>query len=204
MAGRWRSLDLLYELAEEHAGYFTTREARSSGVAHTMLSYHTTRGDLERVAHGVYRLARYPAHPFGDVIAAVLWAGPDAAASHETALAVYGLAEVMPNVIHLTLPRRFRGERAGVRVHQAPLPSFQVWPWEQVRVTRPERTLLDASQTMDPALVRQAAREALAVGLTTRRRLARAVADTPDRARVREALRLRLPKVTDSTSRAAS
>lgn len=204
MAGRWRSLDLLYEVAVEHAGYFTTRAARDVGVAHTMLSYHTTREDLERVAHGVYRLSRYPAHPFGDVIAAVLWAGPDAAASHGTALAVYGLAGVMPSVIHLTIPRAFRGERAGVRVHRAPLPSYEVWPWEQVPVTRPERALLDASQTMDPALVRQAAREALSAGLTTRRRLARAVAEVPDGARIRAALRLRLPKVTDTTSRVAS
>lgn len=203
MAGRWRSLDLLYELAEEHAGYFTSQQARSSGVAHTMLSYHTARGDLERMAHGVYRLTRYPVHPFGDVIAAVLWAGSDAAASHETALAVYGLAEVMPSVIHLTLPRRFRGERAGVRVHQAPLPALDVWPWEQVRVTRPERTLLDAARTMDPTLVREAAREALAAGLITRRRLARAVAEAPDAARIRETLRVWLPKVTDSTSQVA-
>lgn len=204
MAGRWRSLDLLYELADEHAGYFTTGEALSYGVGYAMLSYHTTRGDLARVAHGVYRLARYPDHPFGDVIAAALWAGPDAAASHETALAVYGLADVMPTTIQLTLPRRFRGRRVGVRVHRAPLASHDVWPWEQVRVTRPERTLLDAARTMDPALVRQAAVEALDAGLTTRRRLARAVATSPDRARVREALRLWLPRAPASPSRVAS
>jgi predicted transcriptional regulator of viral defense system len=203
VAGRSRTLDVLYELAEEHGGFFTSREALDAGVGHTMLSYHATHGDLERVAHGVYRLTRYPAHRFGDVIAAALWAGPDAAASHDTALAVYGLAEALPSAIHLTLPRRFRGQRPGVRVHEAPLPDAQVWQWEYVPVTRPERTVLDVARMTDPALAQQAAREALDTGLTTRRRLAAALADAPDRTHLRRLLKLRLPAAISPAAQAA-
>jgi predicted transcriptional regulator of viral defense system len=45
--------------------------------------------------------------------AVTLWAGPGSAISHESALAVYGLASAMPAAIHLTAPRSFQGRRAG-------------------------------------------------------------------------------------------
>ena len=65
------------------------------------------------MAHGIYRLQRFPAQPFEDVIVACLWAGDGAAASHDTALAVYGLTDAMPAVTHITVPRPFRGPAKG-------------------------------------------------------------------------------------------
>lgn len=62
------------------------------GISYRQLSYHAASGALERASHGIYRLIDYPAHPHGDMIAVTLWAGPDSAISHESALAVYALA----------------------------------------------------------------------------------------------------------------
>jgi hypothetical protein len=56
------------------------------------LPIYTRAGDIERVAHGVYRLVCFPAHRFADLIATALWAGSDSAVSHESALAVYAQA----------------------------------------------------------------------------------------------------------------
>jgi len=78
------------------------------------LPIYTRAGDIERVAHGVYRLVCFPAHRFADLIATALWAGSDSAVSHESALAVYAQAGAMPPVIHVAVPRTFSGERSGV------------------------------------------------------------------------------------------
>lgn len=51
----------------------------------------------------MYRFRDFPARPFEGVIEACLWAGPDAVAGHETALAIYGLGDAMPASIHITV-----------------------------------------------------------------------------------------------------
>jgi hypothetical protein len=76
---------------------------------------------VERIAHGIFRLRRFPAQGFEDVIVACLWADDGADASHDTALAVYELTDAMAVRVHVTVPRAFRGQRNGVVVHVAPL-----------------------------------------------------------------------------------
>ena len=182
-----------YALAAAHGGYFTTGEAAGAGLSYRQLSYHAAGGGLERVMHGVYRLANYPEHRHGDLIAVALWAGPGSAVSHESAVAVYELASAMPAVIHLTAPRSFSGRRRGVRVHHADLPAGERRLWDDVPVTTVERTLIDLARGGDPSLVREAARESLGRGLTTRARLAEAIGRQADEARIRRAIGARLP-----------
>lgn len=115
------SLHDIYPIAERQGGYFTAAQAVARGVSHQQLYYLSRSGSIERVAHGIYRLKRFPSQQFEDVIVATLWAGEGAVASHETALAVYGLTDAMPPVIHVTVQGRFRGKKKGVVVHSAPL-----------------------------------------------------------------------------------
>jgi len=182
-----------YDLATMHGGYFTTREASGAGLSYRQLSYHAASGDLERVMHGVYRLVNYPAHRHGDMIAATLWAGPDSAISHESALAVYELAAAMPPVIHLTAPRSFTGSRTGIRIHHDDLTPGERRMWDDVPVTTVERTLIDLTRSSDASLVREAARQSVERGLTTPARLAGAVDRRADRTPIRRALGIRLP-----------
>jgi len=184
-----------YDLASEHGGYFTTREALQSGLSYRQLSYHVLSGELERVSHGVYRLINYPAHRPADMITATLWAGPDSAISHESALAVYGLSSAMPAIVHLTAPSTFTGSRDGVRIHHADLKPDERRVWDDVPVTIVERSLIDVAQGGDSSLLRDAVSDSLAQGLTTRLRLATAVARSAHRAEIRRALGIRLPAV---------
>jgi len=193
-----RTSRVFYELAAEHGGYFTTTEASQAGISHRQLSYHVASGTLERVTHGVYRLIDYPAHPRGDMIAATLWAGPDSAISHESALAVYGLASAMPSAIHLTAPASFQGRRAGVRIHREELGHDERRLWDDVPVTTVERTLIDITRSSDRSLLREAVSEFLERGLTTRKRLAHAITGREDTARIRRDLGIRLPAVRES------
>lgn len=170
------SIDVLYELAEPHAGYFTTAQAKDVGVSRQQLSYLAQSGSIERVAHGVYRLRRFPAQRFEDVIVACLWAGEDVAASHETALAVYELTDAMPALVHVTVPRPFRGERRGVVVHIAPLVPSERTSRNGVPLTTVERTVADIAEQSGTAAATEAATQAIERGLVTRRRLRTALA----------------------------
>ena len=176
----------LYTLAESQSGYFTTAQAAERGVTRQLLAYHCAEGNIDRAAHGIYRLRRYPAQPFEDLIVACLWVGPDAVVSHETALAVYGLGDAMPATIHVTVPRRFRGRRPGARVHHASLPASDRSTYNGVPITSVERTLIDVAAESDPSLALQAAVEALERGVTTRRRLLRRLAGEDRAGRVLE------------------
>lgn len=184
---------VFYNLASEHGGYFATREAFQAGVSYRQLSYHATTGELERVSHGVYRLVNYPAHPHGDMIVAALWAGPDSAISHDSALAVYRLAAAMPPVIHLTTPSSFTGRRQGVRIHREDLRPDEQRIWDDVPVASVERTLIDITRSGDVSLLRDAVKEALSRGLTTPTRLSKATMVSSDHAEIRRALGVRLP-----------
>ncbi len=165
------SMDVLYPLAERRGGYLTTAQAAEVGVSRQQLYYLARTGSLDRVAQGIYRLRRFPAQRFEDVIVACLWVGEDAAASHDTALAVYELTDAMPAVIHITTPRRFRGQRPGVTVHTAPLSERERTERTGVPVTTAERTIIDLLQTSGPDLAALAAEQALERGLVTRRAL---------------------------------
>jgi predicted transcriptional regulator of viral defense system len=165
------SLDALYPLAERRAGYVTTAQAAEVGVSRQQLSYLARTGSLERVAQGIYRLQRFPAQRFEDVIVACLWAGDDAVASHDTALAVYELTDAMPAAIHVSVPHAFRGRRPGVTVHAAPLGDGDRTERAGVPVTTVERTIADVLVRSGTDLARPAAEQALERGLVTRRRL---------------------------------
>jgi predicted transcriptional regulator of viral defense system len=193
-----RTSRVFYELAARHGGYFTTGEASEAGISDRQLSYHAAAGALERVSHGVYRLIDYPVHPNGDMIAVTLWAGPDSAISHESALAVYGLASAMPAAIHLTARPSFRGHRDAVRIHHDKLAPDERRLWDDVPVTTVERTLIDMTRSGDRAFLHDAALESLERGLTTRERLARAISRREDRTRIRRDLGVRLPAVRGS------
>lgn len=185
-----KGVDALYRIAEPQGGYLTTAQALEAGVSRRLLSHYAARGDLERVAYGIYRLHRFPVHRFGDLIATTLWAGRGAVVSHDSALAVYGLGSAMPAVIHITMPHAFRGKRPGVIVHRASLSSDEITLRDDVPVTKVERTLCDVAAAGDPSLVRDATREAIERGLTTRARLLEIVDEHPDRDHVRNVLGL--------------
>lgn len=178
----------LYDIASGGGGFFSAAAALAAGYSYRQLSYYVSTGAVERAGRGVYRLTQYPAHPHADLIAATLWAGDDSAVSHDTALAVYGLGVAMPPVIHVTVPRQFRGSRRGVHVHIAPLAVGDRRLWDDVPVTSVERTLIDVSASADPSLVADAVRDALTRGLTTQRRLIRAVPEGRDAEPLRRAL----------------
>lgn len=173
------TMAVLYEVAEPQAGYFTTAQAAAAGVSSRALHRRTRSGDINHIHYGLYRLRRFPAHPFEDVVAACLWAGDSSVASHATALAVHGISDAMPSQIHVTVSRPFRGHRDGVVVHRADLPDDDRIRVDSVSVTSIARTLQDVAAAEEPALVEQAVADAIARDVLSRQQLRRIVRETP-------------------------
>jgi predicted transcriptional regulator of viral defense system len=162
----------LYELATEQMGHFTVDQASAFGFSPALLSYHAKQGNLRRVHHGVYRFRDFPPSPREDVAAAWLALGKDiAVVSHESALDLWELSDVVPGAVHLTVPRaqRWLLRRAPPRVvvHTTlrPWREGEVRAREGLRVTSPERAILDAAEAgTGPEQIEMAVAQARARG----------------------------------------
>ena len=190
--------DRLYHLAESQAGHFTTPQAVGVGMDRSTLAHHARPGGrYVRVRRGLYRLRHFPSSSHEQVVAT--WLGvsdPDAVISHESALELYELSDVIPTAVHVTVPRSKRGQRprAGVRLHtlEHPPASKDVRSLHGIPVTSPERTIVDAlSAGTQPEQIELAITQALERGLSTPRRLRAAAAHRSARVRdlVERALR---------------
>ena len=181
----------LFEIASAQGGYFTAAQARALGYDISTITHHARTGRFERVSHGFYRLAEFPALSHEDVIAAWVKAGPErAVVSHDTALALYELAPSRSREIHLTVPwrqrPRHRPSLAAVRIHTAkePFRRDEVVQRFGVRITSPARTIADIAEVgTEPSVVIEAAARARNIGLVDASELRKAAADRSERVR---------------------
>ena len=143
--------DELVELAEDNDGLVTAEQTRSAGFTDSVLTRLVQRGRLERTSRGVYRIPHFPPGRFSQYREAVLWAkanrGPDTLAiSHATALAVYGISDANPHLIHLTVPKsaRLRREKPkSVIIHRADLTKDDTTVHEGIPLTTISKTVTD-------------------------------------------------------------
>lgn len=165
--------DRLYETASAQDGHFSTHQAAQAGYSSQLLLKHIHSGRVARVRRGIYRLVHFPAGEHEELIIAWLWSEREGIFSHETALALHGLSDVLPARTHLTLPagwrrRRFRVPDGIVLHHDDVSPDERVW-FGPVPVTSPRRTLDDCAKAfVAPDLLRQAAQQAVRRGLVVR------------------------------------
>ncbi len=182
--------DGLYWVAESQAGYFTAEQALAAGMDRSTLRHHARPGGrYERVRRGLYRLRHFPSTRHEHVVAAWLALSKvPAIVSHESALELYDLSDVIPSTVHVTVPREKRGQRPrpGVRVHtleRAPSAS-EIRRVAGVLATSPERTIIDSLEAgTQLEQIELAVRQALERSLTTPRRLRAAAARRPSRVR---------------------
>lgn len=181
----------LWEVAATQAGYFTTRQAHRAGYSNRLLTYHTQQGDWDRIERAIYRLRRFPPAPHEDLVRWALWTGGLAVVSHETALAVHEIGDVVPGRVHLTVPPAFRKSHPSVVLHRKHLPPSDIQEGAAFRITTPARTLLDCAQSaIDEEQLIAALRDALRKGAAKHRDLAARIGELSPRAaeRFRNAL----------------
>ena len=168
--------DLLFETASAQEGYFTTGQAAEVGYSTQLLLKHIRAGRVARIRRGIYRLVHFPSGEHEELIIAWLWSERAGVISHQTALALYGLSDVLPANVHLTLPQAWRCRRfrvpAGVALHYADVPPDDRAWFGAAPTTNPRRTLNDcAREGMAPDLLRQAVQQAVRRGLVVKAEL---------------------------------
>ena len=143
-------------------GYFRTRQALDVGLSRTNLVDAVRSGEIESIAYGLYRFAHYPLSTDDD-LHEIQTIAPDGTFSHETALALFGLSDVLPRTVHFTVPPAsgFK-HRPGLTVHHARLGPDERVLRAGLWLTSPLRTLIDAARGgSDPEQLLMAATQAL-------------------------------------------
>jgi len=186
------ALAALYRIATAQGGYFTAKQVAGAGYAKQHVDYHVKAGNFERVERGLHRLPTLPIDEHDDLIRLSLWSRgrddvPQAVVSHQSALALHELGDMLPGTVHLTVPPTFRKTPPP----ECTLHRGRVEPGEEearpgFRVTTPLRTILDAaaSESVPFEQLVAAVRDALDRGLVRRSRL-ESSAEASDAAAVR-------------------
>ncbi len=167
--------DLLGENSAHQQGFFTLTDAQEAGVSSALLAHHVRTGKVERIYRGVYRFPHVPRDEHEDLTALWLLSARQGVFSHETALSLLQLSDVLPPRVHLSLPTRWRrrGFPAHVEPHFPPeMPADVQW-FGPVPITGPLRTIQDCRHAhTSPELLVQAVAQASARGLLSRDDLA--------------------------------
>lgn len=122
-------------------------------------------GRIVRVRRGVYRLVHLPATEREELVVLWLWSDRAGVFSHETALALHELSDVLPAKVYMTLPEAWRRRRLrvpdGLVLHHADVGDRDREWLDTVPLTSPQRTLQDCIDAhLSPELVEQAIRQA--------------------------------------------
>jgi predicted transcriptional regulator of viral defense system len=168
----------LAEVANEQYGFLTPEDARELDIDPINLVRMFQRGHLERRSTGVYRMRLMPPSPLDAYMEATLWPGRGVrgALSDETALELYGLSDVNPARIDITVPRAHRIRRtipSAYRIHHEYLPESDVTLFEGIPIVTPARAIRQAyASHVGAALVGQAIDQGERNGRITRREAA--------------------------------
>ena len=163
-----RVFDEVLEFASEHQGIVTTKDAVELGVDPANLRVMASRGRLERVGRGVYRVPTLPIGELSPFAEAAAWAAGKAVVSHESALLMRELGDFGGSRIDLTVPSEYRMHRAVPRrlrvwvedLAESSLEEFEGVP--TVTVATALRQVVDSGS--DPYQVDAAIGQAIRVG----------------------------------------
>jgi predicted transcriptional regulator of viral defense system len=170
-----KPVDILFEIASQQLGYFTAGQSIQAGYQDAVHPYHIKKGNWIRKWRGIYRLARYPLSDNEQYALWSLWSRnrqniPEGVYSHQTALSILELSDVMPQKLHMIVPFTFRRHSKIPEIltlHRKKLLPDEIEIHEGFSITRPIRTLIDliTDQSVSLDIIKQAYNEAKQRGL---------------------------------------
>lgn len=172
---------ILYQIALEQDGYFTTKQAISAGYDTNSHPYHIKTGNWIREHRSIYRLANYPIGDRPDLMLWYLWSRnrneePQGIYSHETSLTIHNLTDLNPSKLHMTVPKDFRRNSRIPDVlvlHYGDILPAETDQMYGVKITNPIRTIIDIIMegNLSEDLLSQAILEAINRGAVTKSEL---------------------------------
>jgi very-short-patch-repair endonuclease len=167
-----RPEQVLRRVAEAQHGVFSRAQVLECGLTDQVISWRLRTRAWERVHPGVYRLCGAPRTWRQAVLAAVLAAGPRAAASHRTAGRLLSLEGVRTSAVEVVTPLSTRPRLRGARLHRSrTLAASDVVCVDGIPQTKPARTLFDLASKLGPLDLEIALDDALRRQLVTVKRM---------------------------------
>ena len=140
------------------------QQALQAGLGVGAIQHRLNTGDWQRIHQGVYRMRGAPVSWEQKLMAASLWAGPEAAISHRSAAALWKLDGIdAKDIVELTTTGSRNDVPRGLTLHRTKIltPSDAGW-LGPLKVTGLVRTLIDLGAVVpDPAVVEAAMESAL-------------------------------------------
>jgi len=170
-----RNFKKLFDIAADNYGFITVDDARRVGIRPQRLVEMAARGALRREGFGLYRLDPFPVHELDSYRMATLWPhGVEGVLSHETALDLYGLSDVNPAKIHITVPKGYRVRHREMptpyRLHHEDLNERDLTRFEGIPIVTAAKAIRQCREAhFRRDLLRQALEDAKQQGLINRR-----------------------------------
>jgi len=143
----------LFELAASQSGYFTAKQAVQVGFSRRMHTYYKQNCLWLEINRGLFRLVQFPHSSNEDYVRLSLWSRnradePQAVFSHDSALAIHELSDVMPAQFHITVPLGFRKTiPKGCVFYKDAISPDEKELREGFFVTTPLRTIVDSAES---------------------------------------------------------
>ena len=157
-------------LAERQHGLISRSQLMSMGIGNQWLRPMVRRGSLQPVTTTVFRVAGSPRTTRQDVMGAVIDSPPGAAASHQTAAALWGIPGFVMGVPHhVVVPEQgtTRRTRLSVIHFHKDMPLSEIHVLDSIPVTSPALTLFHLAAVLHPSRTERAVDNALARRLLT-------------------------------------
>jgi len=133
--------------ASDQGGVITRRQAIQAGLSVDKITWRLKRGDWRQIHRGVYITVTGPVSRSAQLWAAVLYAGPGAYLSHETAAELNGLSDGGTPAINVTIPASRRiSAPPGVVIHHSSRKAMTWRPPGMPPYTVAEETVIDLAQ----------------------------------------------------------
>lgn len=185
-------------LAKRQSGVVARSQLKRIGVADAVIDRWLKRARLHRIHPRVYAVGHTALDLRGRLTAALLYAGPGAALSHQTAAYWCSLLPIQPSTIHVSTRRHCRSLSL-VRVHRRRMLDRVLH--RDLPVTTVDRTLLDLAAAMPFSDLRKALAEADYRSLLDRDTLSAALGrGRPGAAALRKAASLHCPELAQTRS----
>jgi Transcriptional regulator, AbiEi antitoxin/Protein of unknown function (DUF559) len=150
-----------WTLAGKQHGIVARRQLLKLGYSEEAIEHRLAKGRLHRVARGVYAVGWPQMTRERRWMAAILACGEEAALSHRSAGALWGIAKESRDRIDVSVRRRCEHRRVGFRARSRPsLPREDIVLHNGIPVTRPVRTLLDLATELDSGALERTVNEA--------------------------------------------
>ncbi len=167
----------LIELAISQGGYFTAKQALKFGYSYRAQNYYVETKQWLKEDRALYRFSFLPILKEDELIKAYFWSRdkkdiPQAVISHESALSVHGLGEIISDKVNLTVPKSFRKKAPRkYLIHKADLTNKEIEKRDSFKVTNVVKTIIDVTENVDPEQLKKIVEDAYKKGLISQREI---------------------------------